>query len=94
MIGGCLLALVLVSVAHADGRQVYESQGCAMCHSVAGSGNRRHPLDGVGGRLSRDDIRTWIVAPQEMQPGIRKKAYDSLPKGELEALLDYLQTLR
>src|SRR5690606_1998233 len=32
----------------ARGRAVYEKQNCATCHSIAGEGNPRYPLDGVG----------------------------------------------
>jgi hypothetical protein len=45
----------------------------------------------VGQRLSRDTIRTWIVAPQQMKPRVRKPSYDRVPKDELDALVDYLR---
>jgi mono/diheme cytochrome c family protein len=72
------------------GVEVYERLGCAACHALAGEGNSSHPLDGVGRRLSRDAIRTWIVAPQRMDPGVRKPAYDRVPAQDLDALVDYL----
>ena len=75
------------------GRQVYDAQNCWRCHSIAGSGNVRQPLDGVGSRLEREQIRTWIVAPQQMSRGVAKRPYD-LPSDELEALVDYLVGLR
>jgi mono/diheme cytochrome c family protein len=74
------------------GRRVYDRERCATCHAIAGKGNRRYPLDGVGSRLSRDDVRKWVVAPQEMQQGVRKRSY-RLPEAELEALVAYLMTL-
>lgn len=73
-------------------RQVYEREGCPMCHSIAGKGNRRNPLDGVGSRLSREEIRKWIVSPQEMKPGVKKKNYE-LSEPDLEALIAYLHRL-
>jgi cytochrome c2 len=76
------------------GQEVYRQQGCAMCHSIAGKGNRRAPLDGVGGRLSPDDIRKWLVAPQEMKPGVKKKSYEKLPPADLNALVEYLAELK
>ena len=38
-----------------------------MCHSVAGVGNKKFPLDGVGAKLSAADIKEWIVNPDAMQ---------------------------
>lgn len=76
------------------GIRVYEEQRCAVCHSIAGVGSPRSPLDGVGSRLTTEEIRLWIVDPQEMRPGIRKPAYDDLPDDELEALVAYMESLR
>jgi cytochrome c2 len=76
------------------GKQVYEREKCAMCHSIAGKGNKRNPLDGMGGRLGRDEIRKWIVSPQEMKPGVKKKAFDKLADEDLEALVDYIESLK
>ena len=76
------------------GAEVYREQKCQACHSIAGVGNRRNPLDGVGSKLSEADIRKWIVAPREMNPKVRKRAYDKLPKDDLDALVAYLKTLR
>lgn len=72
-----------------QGKQVYEREGCKMCHSLQGAGNPRHPLDDVGTRLSPPEIRKWIVAPQEMKPGVRKKSY-TLSEADLDALVEYL----
>ncbi|NIQ59729.1 MAG: c-type cytochrome, partial [Gammaproteobacteria bacterium] len=46
----------------ARGRDVYVELSCDRCHAVAGEGNPRHPLDGVGARRSRAAIREWITA--------------------------------
>jgi hypothetical protein len=56
-------------------------------------GSRRYPLDGVGSKLSADDIRTWIVAPREMNPKVSKRAFDSLSPPDLEALVAYVSSL-
>lgn len=76
------------------GKAVFKEQQCQACHSVAGAGNRRYPLDAVGSTLSEDAIRKWIVAPREMNPTVRKRAYDKLSKPDLDALVAYLKTLR
>lgn len=76
------------------GEKVYEEQKCRLCHAIGGQGNRRNPLDGVGSRLDEESIRKWIVAPQEMDPKVKKKAYPDLPAEQLEALVSYLQSLK
>jgi len=76
------------------GAEVYREQKCQACHSIAGVGNRRYPLDGVGSKLTEEAIRKWIVAPREMNPKVSKRAYDELSKGDLEALVAYLKSLR
>ena len=83
------------------GQQVYDAQKCRVCHSVAGKGGKANPLDGVGSKLSADDIRQWIVEPIDMakkanstkKPPMPKK-YDKLPPAELDALVAYMQSLK
>ena len=82
------------------GEMVYAAQKCAICHSIAGKGNQKGSLDGVGTKLSADEIRMWIVNAPEMTAktkAARKpvmKAYASLPKDELAALVAYMQSLK
>ncbi|MEX1130276.1 MAG: c-type cytochrome [Vicinamibacterales bacterium] len=76
------------------GADVYREQKCQACHSIAGVGNKRYPLDGVGIKLTEEEIRKWIVAPREMNPKVSKRSYDKLPKADLEALVAYLKSLR
>ena len=84
----------------ARGEKVYAAQKCAICHSIAGKGNPKGVLDDVGARLSADEIRLWIVSPTDMTAktkAARKppmKAYASLPKDDLEALVAYMQSLK
>lgn len=83
----------------ADGAKVYAAQKCSICHSVAGVGNKKLPLDGVGGKLTADQMREWIVNPAEAakkhnstaKPPMR--AYANLPKPELDALVAYMMSL-
>ena len=53
-----------------------------------GEGNTRSSLDGVGARLSENDIRLWITAPKAMKPGIAKRAYEL--SDEADALVAWL----
>jgi mono/diheme cytochrome c family protein len=81
------------------GQKVYTSQKCSICHSIGGTGNKKGPLDGVGAKLSADDIRQWIVNAQDMTAktkAARKppmKSY-TLPKEELDGLVAYLASLK
>jgi mono/diheme cytochrome c family protein len=82
------------------GESIYAAQKCAICHSIAGKGNQKGSLDGVGTKLSPDEIRMWIVNAPEMTAktkAARKppmKAYASLSKDELAALVAYMQSLK
>ena len=84
----------------ARGEAVYAEQKCALCHSIAGKGNARGSLDGVGTKLSADDIKQWIVNPREMTAKTRAdrkppmKAYPNLSAADIDALVAYLQTLK
>ena len=50
------------------GEAVYAAQKCSMCHVIAGKGNKANPLDGVGKKLSAEDIKAWITHPVDMAP--------------------------
>lgn len=82
------------------GKQVYAAQKCQVCHSVAGVGNKKGVLDGVGARLKTEEIRQWVVAAPEMTAKTKAerkpvmKAYTTLPKDELDALVAYLASLK
>src|SRR5262245_46163845 len=83
------------------GAQVYAAQKCQTCHSIAGKGSKANPLDGVGKKLSADDIKAWIVTPTEMtkKSGSTKKPpmpakYGKLPAADLDALVAYLASLK
>jgi len=83
------------------GQEVYAAQKCQTCHSIAGKGNKQNPLDGVGAKLSADDIKAWITNPTEMtkksnstkKPPMPNK-WAKLPAAEVDALVAYLQSLK
>ena len=84
----------------ATGEEVYTSQKCSVCHSVAGKGNKKYPLDGVGSRLSEADIREWLLNPDAQQarkggrPLMRMPSYRSVPAEEVDALVGYVSSLK
>jgi mono/diheme cytochrome c family protein len=83
------------------GQEAYTAQKCQLCHAIAGKGNKANPLDGVGTKLTADDIRQWITHPKDMtakakstkKPPMPDK-YGSLPAADLDALVAYLQSLK
>jgi len=85
----------------AKGQQVYAAQKCSVCHAIAGKGGKASPLDGVGAKLSADDIRAWIVDPIAMaaktsstkKPPMPKK-WANLPAADLDGLVAYMQSLK
>jgi mono/diheme cytochrome c family protein len=94
------VALVLgtgVASAQGDaGAKVFADKKCSMCHSVNGVGNKKTPLDGVGARLSKEEIREWLVNPQEAAAKAKataKPVHPKLPPADLDALVAYLKTL-
>ena len=76
------------------GEKVYTAQKCQVCHSIAGKGSKANPLDGVGGKLSADEIKKWIVSPKDMKADTKMKAYPSLTAEDLDALVTYLSSLK
>jgi mono/diheme cytochrome c family protein len=78
------------------GAAVYAAQKCSMCHALDGKGMAKGPLDGVGSKLTADEIREWILHPDVMTKktnATRKplmKAYPNLPKDDLDALVAFM----
>ena len=101
LIGSALLSLVMVgsAAAQAPGAKVYTDQKCSVCHSIAGKGNAKGPLDDVGTKLSDGDMRAWLtdaVGQTAKTKATRKPVMKNytLPKDDLDALVTYLGTLK
>jgi len=99
-LGVALLGVVSASAQSVDaGQKVYTAQKCNLCHSVAGVGNKKGALDGIGSKLSADDIRSWITDAPTMAAKAKAdrkppmKVY-TLPKEDLDGLVGYLQGLK
>jgi mono/diheme cytochrome c family protein len=100
-----LLTLALPCAAAAQnakaeqGAALFSSQKCTMCHSVAGKGNPKGTLDGVGSKRKADEIRQWILDPEAMRdkekatrtPAMKKM---KLSDEQVDALVAYLSTLK
>ena len=78
------------------------SPKCTMCHSIAGQGNAKHPLDDVGSKLSADDIKAWIRTPKEMAEKAKSEAKppmmaypkEKISDADLDTLVAYLLSLK
>jgi cytochrome c oxidase subunit 2 len=82
------------------GKQVFSSQGCGGCHTLAdanGSGTTGPNLDEVLEGMSADEIRESIVDPnaqiaEGFAPDVMPGNYEqTIPKAQIDALVDYLE---
>lgn len=84
------------------GMKVYAVQKCNACHFIEGmaKGQKKGPLDGVGSKLTEEELRLWLVDA----PGMTKKTkstrkplmknYKHLPKEDIDALVAYMASLK
>src|SRR3954469_19628316 len=85
--------------AKAKGEAVFAAQKCGLCHSIAGKGNPKGPLDEAVAKLSAAEIRSWITDAKGMTAktnATRKPAMKefTLPKDDVDALVAYLSSLK
>jgi cytochrome c len=77
------------------GRRAFERLNCAMCHSIGGAGNPALPLDGIGKRLARTELRAWTtgtgVARERLPASVVRRKAPASDDPDLDALLDYLE---
>ena len=82
----------------AAGRAAFVDLGCATCHAAEGKGNPGLPLDGVGRRLERNELREAALGlgatADRLPPGVVQAKRRHREGPATEALLDYLQRLR
>jgi len=88
-----------------QGRQVFVSKACVMCHRVQGTdasattgpdlthiASRAHIAAGVLAN-SRGDLQAWVADPQGIKPGTAMPRV-GLTSDELNAVTAYLETLK
>lgn len=100
------VALMTAGVAAQDaklverGQKLYAEQKCSMCHSVAGKGNAKGPIDDAGTKYTAEELRQWLINPKEMTAKVKSTRkppmsnYAKLSKEDIEALVAYMQTLK
>ena len=104
MVGASFLCLAAVVPANAQdlkakGEKLFVDQKCTLCHSIAGKGNVKGPLDEVGSKDSAADIRAWVTDANSMTAktgATRKPAMKqfTLDKDDVDALVAYLTTMK
>src|SRR4051812_1429137 len=87
------------------GRDVFMSNQCMMCHNINGTNARAtvgpdlthiasRPMLAAGAiPNTRGYLAGWIANPQNIKPGVRMPP-NTLPPDDLNALLDYLESLK
>ena len=81
------------------GKKVYDAYKCQKCHKTGEPDSKLSPLDGVATKLTADEIRLWLVSPDEMTAKMKKKPKVKMKKtdykpGELDALMAYMLSLK
>ena len=95
-----LLAFAHTASAQDKGAKLFSDHGCPMCHSIAGKGNPKGPLDDIGSKLSAAEIRGWITDPAgsaakakaDRKPPMSamQAKFKDLSKQDLDDLVAYL----
>jgi cytochrome c oxidase subunit 2 len=87
------------------GQEVFLSNQCMMCHTINGTNARAtvgpdlthiasRPMLASGAiPNTRGYLAGWIANPQNIKPGVRMPP-NTLPSDDLNALLDYLESLK
>jgi mono/diheme cytochrome c family protein len=82
------------------GKAVFDAQHCSLCHSVAGKGNPKGVLDGIGSKLTAAEIKEWLKEPAEQAKKAKAerkpamKSFASLPAADLDAVVAYVSSLK
>ena len=81
------------------GAELFTSEKCTKCHSIAGKGNAKGALDDVGSKLTAAEIKSWLEDPEGMTAkakATRKPVMKKTPlsKDDEDALVAYLSKLK
>jgi len=96
------LLLVVAACAHAretsapvaEGRRVFQDQGCYGCHTVGKTGTSIGPdLSHIGAKYKRSYLIGWLRDPSSQKPTAHM-AKLTLTDAEVQALAAYLGSLR
>jgi cytochrome c oxidase subunit II len=78
----------------AQGKQIFNDQGCYGCHTMGQSGTPIAPdLSKIGSKHSEEYLRRWLEDPKAQKPTAHMPKL-ALTKDESRALAAYLASLR
>jgi cytochrome c oxidase subunit II len=78
----------------AQGKQMFNDQGCYGCHTVGKSGTPIGPdLSKIGSQHSEEYLRRWLEDPKAQKPTAHMPKL-ALTKGESRVIAAYLASLR
>ena len=94
MVGLMFCAPLYAQDKAAEGKKVFDREKCGMCHTA-----KSNSLEGVGTKLTADQIREWIenptVAAEKSKTTMKMKMpAKKLSKEDLDNLVAYLQTMK
>lgn len=79
----------------AKGMEVYKAQACSACHVLKGTGSAAGPdLTTAGTNRDAEWLKRFVNNPAAVKPGSPMPPYQDLPEEELDALANYLASLR
>jgi cytochrome c553 len=78
----------------AEGKKVFEREKCGVCHNA-----KLNSLEGVGSKLTAEQIREWIVNPTASAQKAKSTSKLKMPArklspGDIDALVAYLGTMK
>ncbi len=98
-------ASIPTTASQMEGEKLFSQGTCITCHTIQGTlangkvgPNLTHIASRkllAAGRLpnTRDDLASWIFDPQHLKPGVKMPQHN-LPPGELQSLVEYLESLK
>jgi cytochrome c oxidase subunit 2 len=95
------------TVSASRGEQVFQQNTCVACHTIRGlngaNGTVGPDLTHLGSRATLgagvvdntpDNLQAWISNAQAIKPGVLMPAFSSLSPADLQAVTDYLESLK
>ena len=79
----------------AQGKQVFTSQSCVVCHGENGMGTAMAiKLIGIGQKLTPEQLTMLIRHPNAKMTAGGMPSFNTLPDAQMKALIDYLDSLK
>ncbi|MGH9355339.1 MAG: cytochrome b N-terminal domain-containing protein, partial [Terriglobia bacterium] len=79
----------------AQGKQVFTSQGCVVCHGEGGAGTPiAIKLTGIGRNLTAEQLETLIRHPNAKMTAGGMPSFNALTGSQMKALIAYLESLK